>query len=434
MTMLARRTAALCAAALVGGIWWPKVGNAQQADTASSRESSCVQCHAGLGGALAQPVEMYAADVHARTGFGCVACHGGDAEEFSLNAMDPDRGYIGVPSGTDIPTVCGRCHSSADFMKRYDPSARVDQVAEYRTSRHGRLLYERGDTLVATCASCHTPHSIRPPSDPKSSVHPLAVAGTCGSCHADPEHMAPYGIPTDQVEKYHESIHWTKMSEEGDLSAPTCNDCHGNHGAAPPGVSWVGNVCGQCHAVMAEQFAASFHSEILTMLGSPGCATCHNNHAVKEAGDELLGVGEGTACGQCHAAEGSGGSVAMRMRALVDSLRTEIEDARAILGQAENSGMEVSEASFHLSDARTALVGARTAVHSFRVDSVAAAVETGLEVASAAYASGEEALDELQVRRMGLAVSVAIILVLIVGLVLKIRQIEEKPTVVGSRG
>ena len=432
--MLVRRTAALFAAALVGGIGWPTVGHAQQAETAGSVESSCVQCHAGLGGALAQPVEAYSADVHARTGFDCVACHGGDAGEFSMNAMDPDRGYIGVPSGTDVPTVCGRCHSSADFMKRYDPSARVDQVAEYRTSRHGRLLYERGDTLVATCASCHPAHSIRPPSDPKSSVHPLEVAGTCGSCHADPEHMAPYGIPTDQVEKYHESIHWTKMSEEGDLSAPTCNDCHGNHGAAPPGISWVGNVCGQCHSVMAQQFSASFHSPILTMLGSPGCATCHNNHEVEEAGDELLGMGEGTACGQCHTSEGSGGAVAVRMRALIDSLRTEIDHARDILDRAENSGMEVSEASFRLSDAQTALVSARTAVHSFRVDSVEVAVDTGLVVAAAAYASGESALDELRFRRLGLAVSVAIILVLIVGLVLKIRQIEERPGVAGARG
>lgn len=430
---MARQAVAVSLASLIA-VGWVTRGHAQEADTVTASESSCVQCHAGLGGPLAEPVTIFERDVHAETGFGCISCHGGDATEFSMDAMDPERGYIGVPARADIPGVCGRCHSNAEFMRRYDPSLRVDQVAEYRTSRHGRLLYEQGDTLVATCVGCHTAHSIRPPSDPNSSVHPLAVAGTCGSCHSDPARMDRYNIPTDQVEKYHESIHWTKMSEEGDLSAPTCNDCHGNHGAAPPGVSWVGNVCGQCHTVMAEQFSESFHSQILTMLGSPGCATCHNNHEIHEAGDELLGVGEGTACGQCHNREGAGGTVAVQMRSLIDSLRTEIENARSILHRAENSGMEVSEASFRLSDARTALVSARTAVHSFRVDSVEAPVTSGLEIAAEAYGRGQEALDELQVRRLGLVVSVVIILVLIVGLVLKIRQIEEKPGVVGVRG
>jgi hypothetical protein len=38
-----------------------------------------------------------------------------------------------------------------------------------------------------------------------------------------------------------------------------------------------------------------------------------------------------------------------------------------------------------------------------------------------------KALDELQFRRKGLAVSVLIILALVVGLVLKIRQMERKP-------
>lgn len=427
--MRARQGATLWAALLVG-LLWSGSGHAQEAGGGSQAESSCVQCHSALEGRLAEPVQLFAGDIHAESGFGCIACHGGDAAEFSMDAMNPDRGYIGVPERLDIPMVCGRCHSDADFMRRFDPSLRVDQVAEYRTSRHGHLLFEQGDTLVATCVGCHTAHSIRPPSDPKSGVHPLRVADTCGGCHSDADRMAPYAIDTDQVEKYHESIHWQKLSD-GDLSAPTCNDCHGNHGASPPGVAWVGNVCGQCHTVMAEQFSASFHSQIFTMLGSPGCATCHNNHEIEEAGDELLGVGEGTACGQCHTVDGSGGAVASRMRALVDSLSAELEAAHAILDRAENSGMEVSQASFQLSDARTALVSARTAVHSFNVDSVRIAVESGLEVTGIAYERGENALDDLRFRRLGLAVSVGIILLLIVGLILKIRDIEVRPGVVG---
>lgn len=394
---------------------------------AQAPEESCVTCHGAFSDArLAGPVRTYAEDVHAAKGFGCVACHGGDAGEPGMAAMDPAKGYIGVPEREEVPLLCGRCHSSADFMRRYNPSLRVDQLAEYRTSVHGHLLLERGDTRVATCVGCHPAHSIKPPSDPTSSVYPLNVIGTCAGCHADPEYMEPYNIPTDQHEKYLGSVHWRMLSVEGDMSAPTCNDCHGNHGATPPGISWVGNVCGQCHTVMGQLFEESFHSQIFAMLGTPGCATCHGNHEIVEAGDELLGVGEGAACAQCHGESSTGGQIAMEMSALIDSLSGEYSNADSILSRAEHAGMEVSQAQFDLNAANTALVSARTAIHSFSADAVGAEVDAGLEITSQAYARGEGALQELQFRRMGLAISVAIILMLLVGLVMKIRQVESK--------
>ncbi len=400
---------------------------------AQQENDSCVTCHAALGDErLSSPVQAMAADVHGHAGFSCVACHGGDAGEPGMAAMSPERGYLGIPEPREVEMLCGRCHSDAQFMRRYNPSLRVDQVAEYRTSVHGERLAVFNDSKVATCVNCHPAHSIKPPSDPTSSVHPLNVAGTCGACHADAEHMASYGIPTDQREKYEHSIHYHMLSEEGDLSAPTCNDCHGNHGAAPPGVTWVGNVCGQCHMVMGELFAASFHSRIFNMLGRPGCATCHQNHDIQLAGDELLGLGEGAACRMCHGESSAGGVVAMEMRSLVETLVTEFEDADSVLNRAENAGMEVSEAQFALSDARTALISARTAVHSFSLDSVRGEVEAGLEVTDQARTRGEEALAELQIRRIGLAVSVGIILLLIVGLVLKIRQLEGRKPATGQ--
>jgi predicted CXXCH cytochrome family protein len=338
--------------------------------------------------------------------------------------MDPEKGYIGVPGRRLTPEVCGRCHSNAEFMRRYNPGLRVDQVAEYWTSEHGQRLAATGDSSVATCSSCHTPHSIREASDPQSSVYPARVAALCSTCHADPTHMAEYGLPTDQREGYERSVHWEMMSEGGDLSAPTCNDCHGNHGAAPPGVNWVGNVCGQCHAVEGGLYANSFHSQILTIIGRPGCATCHGNHEIVAADDEMLGVEEGAVCAQCHTAESSGGQTATGMRALIDSLRAGFDGADSLLHRAEEAGMEVSQAQFDLNDARNSLVRARTALHSFSIDSVRASVQEGLEVTAAANVRGLGALSELRTRRVGLTVSALIILVLIAGLVLKIRQVE----------
>jgi len=52
--------------------------------------------------------------------------------------------------------------------------------------------------------------------------------------------------------------------------------------------------------------------------------------------------------------------------------------------------------------------------------------EPGLSVSAKAYARGVKALDELRFRRTGLGVSVLIILAIIVGLWLKIRQLEHR--------
>ena len=391
---------------------------------------SCTSCHLETGDArLAKPVKDFGSDIHAAKGFGCVACHGGDAKAIGMEAMDPANGYIGKPDRKQVVQVCGRCHSDAQFMRRYNPALRVDQVAEYATSIHGRRLRELADPKVATCANCHPAHSIKPPSDPQSSVHPLKVAETCGRCHADTKYMEPYKIPTDQLEKYRTSVHWKTMAVKGDLSAPTCNDCHGNHGAAPPGVSWVGNVCGQCHTVMADLFAKSVHGKVFAQMGTPGCVACHENHGIKETSDAMLGLGDKAVCVACHAADDKGGKSAVDMRARIDGLARDYEKARATLLQAEHSGMEVSQAQFDLNGAKDALVRARATIHAFDVDAVRKDTEAGLAITTKAYARGVKALDDLGFRRKGLTVSVIIIVALIAGLVLKIRQIERKRSI-----
>ena len=240
--------------------------------------------------------------------------------------------------------------------------------------------------------------------------------------------MKTYDIPVDQIQKYTASIHWKMMSVKGDLSAPTCNDCHGNHGAAPPGVAWVGNVCEQCHAVTAKLFAESPHANIFIQMGIPGCATCHDNHEIKAAEDEMLGLGNDAVCVACHADDDQGGQTATAMHDLVVSLRDAFDKSHGILLQAERAGMEVSQAQFDLNGAKDHLVQARNAVHTFTVETVKKEIDAGLEISAKAHARGVQALADLQFRRRGLAVSVLIILAVIAGLVVKIRQIDRQQT------
>jgi hypothetical protein len=396
--------------------------NAQPAD------DNCATCHLALGIAnLTEPAEDYKSDIHAAKGFGCAACHGGDPSIMGLEGMDRKKGYIGKPARGQVVEVCGKCHSDAAFMRQYNPSLRVDQVVEYYTSVHGKRLREAKDQRVATCSSCHKPHSIRPANDARSSVHPLRVADTCGACHANKDYMASYKIPTDQVEKYKQSVHWKMIAQKSDLSAPTCNDCHGNHGAAPPGVSSVVNVCGQCHAVNAELFNKSGHSKIFGQMGIPGCASCHSNHAIFETSDAMLSTGDKSACTTCHPPTSSGATLAASMLASIDRLKNDYEKAHTLLSNAEHAGMEVSQPLFELNEAKTSLIKARAAIHGFDQTILDKEVVPGLKAAEKAHARGVSALDELQFRRKGLAISALIIFALVVGLILKIRQMEGKP-------
>ncbi len=394
---------------------------AQPADT-------CVTCHLQAGDErLVKPARDFARDVHQAKGVTCAACHGGNPREASLDAMDPAKGFVGVPTHQKIPALCGTCHSDAQFMKRYNPQLRIDQLTEYRTSVHGHRLVTLNDQKVAVCSSCHTAHAILPASDAQSTVYPLHVADTCAHCHADAQYMAPYGIPTDQYMKYTASIHWTTLSQVGDLSAPTCNDCHGNHGAVPPGVTSVANVCGHCHTMQAENVEHSPHEAVFEAMGVAGCPTCHQNHEIRQASDQMLGAAAPAVCATCHDPSDTGGKTATAMRALIDQLRTAHERALQILQQAERAGMEVSQPEFDLNGANTDLITARLAIHTFDAGAVRGPVEKGLAIARKAYEQGVRALQDLRFRRDGLAVSLVIILLVIVALVVKIREIERRP-------
>ena len=387
---------------------------------------TCLECHRTLDEAvLSEAALAWSADVHFEAGLTCAGCHGGEA-----TSSDEGTAHAGMrarPARQQIPGMCGRCHSNQEFMRSYDPDIRIDQVEAYYTSRHGELLL-RGDTHVATCVDCHASHAILSSDSPDSPTHPPNLPDRCGSCHANEEAMGPYDVDTDQLEAYKSSVHWTTLVDEGDLSSPVCNDCHGNHGAVPPGYTAVGRVCGECHFQIGQYFAASPHDSVFVGLERPGCATCHGNHAIQEADDELLGLGDRSTCvdAGCHSESDEGGRVADRMRGLVDSLHRAHARADSILEEAEVAGMPVQEPMFQLTQVRNAIVGARAVMHTANLDSMSAKIDEGLQAAGGGYQAGLDAFAELRVRRTGLAVSSVVILLVIIGLVIKIRQLEAR--------
>ena len=390
-------------------------------------DNACIQCHQGLGDPrVTPPAEKFTQDIHLAKGILCQDCHGGDPTSFDpQQAMSRAKGFIGKPTHQAIPRLCGKCHSDADYMKRFDPTLRVDQLQEYLTSVHGRLL-KKGDQKVATCISCHDVHRIRAIKDQQAWTYPVKVVDTCGRCHGDPQYMAGYNIPTDVVAKYKQSVHYEALTKKGDLSAPTCNVCHGNHGATPPGVGSVANVCGTCHSVPADLFAKSPHRKAFAAMGLAPCVTCHSNHDVMRTSDDMVGTTDKAVCVNCHSADSAGFKQAGAMRASLNGLRDSIQGATAILDQAENSGMEISQARFELRGATDDLLKARAAIHLVDPATIQSLTEEGNKIAATTRAKGVKALEDLAFRHRGLWVSVGILVLVIVGLVLKIREMDRR--------
>jgi predicted CXXCH cytochrome family protein len=402
----------------------PRAG-AQQAATATG----CQTCHASQQSAtLATPARDFAlTDVHRERGFTCVDCHGGDPSAADKAAAKaPSTSYRGKPSGTQIVTTCSRCHSDAALMRKYAPKQRVDQATEYATSVHGQQL-AKGDTKVATCVSCHGAHGVRLVGDAQSPVYPLNVVTTCTKCHANPEHMNGYQragapLPTDQREKYEKSVHYRAMVERNDLSAPTCNDCHGNHGAAPPGVDAIANVCGTCHSVFATRFALSTHSQIFER----GCVECHNNHDIMQPADAMLGTDKGALCGTCHSEGDNGHKAATAMRNGIDKLKAAIAHSHDQIERVENAGIDMADQSLMLREAANHLTLARTEMHAFDPKIVEPVLAEGTALTTRVDHAAQEARKEVSYRRTGLGISLALILLVVIALRIKIRTLESR--------
>lgn len=394
----------------------------------------CATCHAStdrmktFGSAL--PTNQWdelQKSVHAKMSFTgkehivqCTTCHGAHGIVRVKNPASPVYPL-------NVTKVCSQCHSNATFMRSYNPSLPVDQLEKYKTSIHG-MRNAKGDIKAAECASCHGSHGIRSVNDTRSTIYPANIPMTCAKCHSDASYMQSYKIPTDQFEKYKASVHGQALLEKKDLSAPACNDCHGNHGAIPPGVQSISKVCGTCHALNADLFSKSPHKKAFDDRKLPECETCHGKHDINHATDALIGTSGSAVCIKCHSeSENPKGFITARvMRMLIDSLTHQQQRAEQLVADAEQKGMEIGEAKFKLRDAHQARLQSRTMVHSFNEEQFREIVTAGISVASLVQSEAQSAVDEYYFRRKGLGISTFIITVLAISLYLYIRKIESK--------
>ncbi len=125
----------------------------------------------------------------------CGACHVGVLEIYESGSAHGSAFQTGLrtPEGLNAP-ACVDCHSAHQIVRTDEMewflgtsvkcgACHADLWETYLDTYHGQVT-NLGFGLTAKCSDCHTPHNMRPASDPASSVHPANLVATCSRCHA----------------------------------------------------------------------------------------------------------------------------------------------------------------------------------------------------------------------------------------------------------
>ncbi|MEJ2617968.1 MAG: cytochrome c3 family protein, partial [Ignavibacteriaceae bacterium] len=247
----------------------------------------CVDCHADLAGSDFP----HKTDVaHAQ----CVPCHEEEQTLFSegihgeakakgdplapicqnchgSHDIIPVKSPQSAVSPIKIPFVCGSCHKEGTKVQvqRHIPK---DHIFEnYSESMHGVGLLQKGLSVTATCASCHSAHKILPPSDPASTIARKNISKTCTKCH-------------QEIETVHRKIIKGKLWEQTPHVLPVCIDCHPPHKIKKVlyEASVANQDCLNCHGRtnLKSQDGRSMFVDVVKLQSSVHtkvtCSQCHN--------------------------------------------------------------------------------------------------------------------------------------------------------------
>jgi cytochrome b subunit of formate dehydrogenase len=260
-------------------------------------------CHEQENRAYAETVHATARDSNGEPAARCEDCHGAHDVR---GPKDPESRTF----PRKLPLTCGKCHANPELAQSLgikDPLA----GQHYIESIHGRVLVTGGLLVAPACADCHGKgHAIFKATEPRSSVHPNAIANTCGSCHAG------------QKESYGNSVHARALLNPNGASgkqtrergaerrtAPNCATCHTAHSIARPGSAFrlaSDRTCGNCHEDRLERYLETYHGRAHS-LGDEfvaACHDCHGSHEIRRVADPkstLSAANRLETCRQCHA-------------------------------------------------------------------------------------------------------------------------------------
>jgi hypothetical protein len=262
-------------------------GLAQGQPAAPALNPKCLSCHG---------TETLAGSVHA--GLGCTDCH--------RVTLSPTTADLPHPKTLRPPNCTERCHQESQ------PQTPGESPVYYPDSVHGQDYLKRGVKDVARCWDCHGKHNIRRKDDPASTVNRRNIPLLCSTCHENQTVVVKYHIHAETpYQEYRQSVHGKALFEKGLLTfAAVCTDCHGVHNIQ--GVGQAGlmakrpETCGRCHVLIFEEYKESIHGReaLKGNIDAPLCVDCHGEHRLMSPQDERSSTSRGhvpDTCSNCHA-------------------------------------------------------------------------------------------------------------------------------------
>jgi hypothetical protein len=114
------------------------------------------------------------------------------------------------------------------------------------------------------------------------------------------------------------------------------------------------------------------------------------------------------------------------MRSRIEELKLAAARSDTLIARVKNAGIEVSDQELTLREAGTKLTLARTEVHTFDPARVSTVIDDGLKIVGGVDRAGQNGVAELRYRRRGLAASLGAILLVVVALAFKVRQLDRR--------
>jgi len=277
----------------------------------------------------------------------CTSCHG------THNVVPADHPKSPVRA-SNIPFLCGSCHSEGSKVQTQRKIAQDHIVENYSQSIHGEGLLKKGLTVTATCVSCHTAHEILPHTDRNSSIARRNIATTCAKCHSQIEsvhlqvikgelwekqpHLLPACVDCHQPHKIRSVFYDQGMADAQCLEchqrpnlraedgrsmhvnyqelghskhvSVSCSQCHSgvNISHTRPCDQITKAVdCSACHPEAADKHAESIHGVKLAANDpdAPSCLDCHGTHSIlgqKNPNSRTFPTRVPMLCGECHRA------------------------------------------------------------------------------------------------------------------------------------
>ncbi|WP_455209294.1 cytochrome b/b6 domain-containing protein [Kaarinaea lacus] len=278
------------------------VAFAEEEEKKQPENSTCLGCH-GMEG-FAMPAEdgtmrqlqvnkdSFNKSVHATRK--CVECH---------------QDIIQIPhrKNIDRKVGCVQCHRTLwDKAKQENKTQEferlgvvVQQIDSYMGSVHARPNMQDQSRTNATCYNCHNAHYIFPKESMERVERRLDIPNVCGTCH------------TAQKEAYLTSVHGNEVTQNKNLNAAVCIDCHmptmhDIESPKNPSIRLqITQNCGNCHDKQLKTYMWTYHGQVnrLGYAYTAKCFDCHGSHKIQRVDSPQSSVHPNNrleTCKKCH--------------------------------------------------------------------------------------------------------------------------------------